>query len=112
MGDFTTGDRYWIEEEDQKKKKKRLTEVFFLSAKNRSSVAVIFNEEFLVSVSHQLALITSLPFVHTARRSYRLNGPVKSSDCWVGFASYLSARSCLNLIIYYSEDGEVVTRFP
>jgi hypothetical protein len=27
-----------------------------------------FNEEFLVSVSHQLALITSLPFVHTARR--------------------------------------------
>jgi hypothetical protein len=39
-----------------------------------------FNEEFLVSVSHQLALITSLPFVHTARRSYRLNGPVKCSD--------------------------------
>ena len=38
MGDFTTGDRYWIEEEDQ--------------------------------------------------------------------------TSCLNLIIYYSEDGEVVTRFP
>ena len=26
------------------------------------------NEEFPVSVSHQLALITSLPFVHTARR--------------------------------------------
>ena len=38
------------------------------------------NEEFLVSVSHQLALITSLPFVHTARRSYRLNGPVRTSD--------------------------------
>lgn len=32
MGDFTTGDRYWIEEDDQKKKKKRLTEVFFLSS--------------------------------------------------------------------------------
>ena len=60
---------------------------------------LILNEEFLVNASHQLALITSLPFVHTARRSYRLNGPVKSSDCWVGFASYLSARSCLNLII-------------
>ena len=29
---------------------------------------LIFNEEFLVSASHQLALITSLPFVHTARR--------------------------------------------
>ena len=31
---------------------------------------LIFNEEFLVSASHQLVLITSLPFVHTARRSY------------------------------------------
>ena len=48
---------------------------------------LIFNEEFLVSVSHQLALITSLPFVHTARRSYRLNGPVKSSDCWLGLGN-------------------------
>ena len=27
----------------------------------------ILNEEFLVSASHQLALIMSLPFVHTAR---------------------------------------------
>ncbi|KAG7529170.1 Reverse transcriptase RNA-dependent DNA polymerase [Arabidopsis suecica] len=33
-----------------------------------------------VSASHQLALTTSLPFVHTARRSYRLNDPVKCSD--------------------------------
>ncbi|KAL0745654.1 hypothetical protein Bca101_101844 [Brassica carinata] len=32
------------------------------------------------SASHQLALTTSLPFVHTARRSYRLNDPVKCSD--------------------------------
>ena len=38
------------------------------------------NEEFLVNASHQLALITSLPFVHTARRYYRLNGLVRSSD--------------------------------
>ena len=38
------------------------------------------NEEFLVSASHQLALITSLPFVHTARRYYRLNGLVRSPD--------------------------------
>ena len=30
---------------------------------------LIFNEEFLVSPSHQLELITSLLFVHTARRS-------------------------------------------
>jgi hypothetical protein len=38
------------------------------------------NEEFLVSASHQLALITSLPFVHTARRYYRLNGLVRTLD--------------------------------
>ena len=41
---------------------------------------LIFNQERLVSANHQFALITSLPFVHTARRSYRLNGPVKISD--------------------------------
>jgi hypothetical protein len=46
---------------------------------------LIFNEEFLVNVSHQLALITSLPFVHTARRSYRLNDPVRFSD-WANAA--------------------------
>ena len=39
-----------------------------------------FNEEFLVDASHQLASITSLPFVHTARRYYRLNGLVRPSD--------------------------------
>ena len=39
---------------------------------------LVFNEEFLVSVSHQLALITSLPFVHTAGRYYQLNGLVRS----------------------------------
>ncbi|WZZ14904.1 hypothetical protein YC2023_107993 [Brassica napus] len=41
---------------------------------------LVFNEEFLVSASHQLALTTSLPFVHTSRRSYRLNDPVKCLD--------------------------------
>ena len=41
---------------------------------------LILNEEFLVSVIHQIALNTSLPFVHTARRSYRLSGPVNNSD--------------------------------
>ena len=34
---------------------------------------LIFNEEFLVSASHRLVLITSLPVVHTGRRSYRLS---------------------------------------
>ena len=38
------------------------------------------NEEFPVSASHQLALITSLPFVHTARRYYRLDGLVRPLD--------------------------------
>ena len=42
---------------------------------------LIFNEEFLVSVCHQRTLITSLPFVHPARRSYRLNDPVRPPDC-------------------------------
>ncbi len=41
------------------------------------------NEECLVRASHQLALITSLPFVHTARRSYRLTAPVKLSESWI-----------------------------
>ena len=60
---------------------------------------LILNEEFLVSASHQLALITSLPFVHTARRSYRLDDPVNNSDC--GFARFpsSSAGSLVNLII-------------
>ncbi len=48
---------------------------------------LIFNEEFLVNASHQLALITSLPFVHTARRTYRLSGPVNTLDCdFCGFS--------------------------
>jgi hypothetical protein len=38
------------------------------------------NQECLVSACHHHVLITSLSFVHTARRSYRLNGPVRSLD--------------------------------
>ena len=49
-------------------------------AGDRALQLLLLNEEFLVSVSHQLALITSLPFVHTARRYYRLNGLVRSLD--------------------------------
>ena len=36
------------------------------------------NEEFPVSAIHHIALITSLPFVHTARRYYRLKVLVRS----------------------------------
>ena len=49
-------------------------------AGDRALQLLLFNEEFLVGVSHQLASITSLPFVHTARRYYRLNGLVRSPD--------------------------------
>ncbi len=38
------------------------------------------HEECLVSVIHQIALITSLPFVHTARRFNRLNVTVRTLD--------------------------------
>ena len=59
---------------------------------------LIFNEEFLVCMSHQLVLITSLPFVHTARRSYRLSDPVNNSDCsGVRFLNTV-VQSLVNLI--------------
>ena len=60
---------------------------------------LIFNEECLVSASHQLALITSLPFVHTARRSYRLNDPVNSLDFVAAPAMAVYGGNCVNLII-------------
>ena len=59
---------------------------------------LIFNEEFLVNVSHQLTLITSLPFVHTARRSYRLSDPVNNSDCSNVWIPNVAAESLVNLI--------------
>jgi hypothetical protein len=61
---------------------------------------LLFNEEFLVSASHQLALITSLPFVHTARRYYRLNDSVRLSD-WPRKSgnTHLGPESCPNLVI-------------
>ena len=40
------------------------------------------NEEFLVRTSHHLVLITSLPFVHTARRFNRLGDPANYMDCY------------------------------
>ena len=71
---------------------------------------LIFNEEFLVSASHQLVLIASLPFVHTARRSYRLSGPVNNLDwCFFRFSELSAGKSSEP---YHLEEGEVVTRFP
>ena len=59
---------------------------------------LIFNEEFLVSASHQLVLITSLPFVYTARRSYRLSVSVNNSDCSNVWIPNVAAESLVNLI--------------
>ena len=41
-----------------------------LRARNWGLQLFPMNEEFPVSVSHKLALIKSLPFVHTARRYF------------------------------------------
>ncbi len=71
---------------------------------------LISNEEFLVNASHQLALITSLPFVHTARRTYRLNGSVKISDCGLDAFGQLNCGKLFKP--HHLEEGEVVTRFP
>ena len=68
------------------------------------------NEEFLVNTSHQPVLITSLPFVHTARRTYRLNGPVKTRDCGLAPSLELDRENLSEP--YHLEEGEVVTRFP
>ena len=68
------------------------------------------NEEFLVCTSHQLVLITSLPFVHTARRCLRLSGPVNNSDRrLVWFAELGVGKSSKP---YHLEEAKVVTRFP
>ena len=69
------------------------------------------NEEFPVSASHQLALITSLPFVHTARRYYRVSVSSRSSD-WA-----LCGRKTAQTFGKFSkgkyfEEVKVVTRFP
>lgn len=71
---------------------------------------LILNEEFLVNASHQLALITSLPFVHTARRTYRLNDSVKLSDRGQDALGRLDRGKLFKP--HHLEEGEVVTRFP
>ena len=69
------------------------------------------NEEFPVSAGHQLALITSLPFVHTARRYYRLEVDERSRDRSFGC---LPVAGGIGNLIYrlVLEEVKVVTRFP
>ena len=57
------------------------------------------NEEFPVSAGHKLALIKSLPFVHTARRYYRLNGLVRPWDWGHTGQPVLTLRTWSNLVI-------------
>jgi hypothetical protein len=78
-------------------------------AGDRALQLLLFNEEFLVSVSHQLALITSLPFVHTARRYYRLNDLVNPSD-WFQCVTAHETEKLGKL--GHLEEVKVVTRFP
>ena len=79
-------------------------------AGDRALQFLLFNEEFLVSASHQLALITSLPFVHTARRYYRLNGLVRHRE-WP--AQRATSQLAANLVkLGHLEEVKVVTRFP
>ena len=78
-------------------------------AGDRALQLLLFNEEFLVSVSHQLALITSLPFVHTARRYYRLNGLVRPTDLGCGRKAASSEKP---VKLGHLEEVKVVTRFP
>ena len=51
------------------------------SCQGSGLVILPVNEEFPVSASHQLALIKSLPFVHTARHYYQSEALVRPSDC-------------------------------
>jgi hypothetical protein len=69
-------------------------------AGDRALQLLLFNEEFLVGASHQLVPTTSLPFVHTARRYYRLNGQVRLPD-WLKEVGndHPELESCPNLVI-------------
>ena len=70
------------------------------------------NEEFPVSAIHHIALITSLPFVHTARRYYRLNDLVRSSDrCAATFSDVADCAGKMTKLDHL-EEVKVVTRFP
>ena len=81
-------------------------------AGDRPLQLLVFNEEFLVSASHQLALITSLPFVHTARRYYRLSGSVRASDWTRSGVQAPAPLAEKTLELDRLEKVKVVTRFP
>ena len=81
-------------------------------AGDRALQLLLFNEECLVSACHQHALITSLPFVHTARRYYRLDVLVRSSDRLVQRPSWSPHCAGKMTKLEHLEEVKVVTRFP
>ena len=70
---------------------------------------LIFNEESLVCAVHQTAQNASLPFVHTARRTYRLDDPARSLEFCLFVVIQLNEIKLFKP--YRLEEGEVVTRF-
>ena len=80
-------------------------------AGDRALQLLLFNEECLVSACHQHALITSLPFVHTARRYYRLNGQVRPLDQPLDTGNRVTGDEKL-VRLGRLEEVKVVTRFP
>ena len=74
-------------------------------AGDRGLQLFVLNEEFLVGAGQQPAPTTSLPFVHTARRYYRLDGRVRR---WGG-ESILTLNTPKPV---HLEEVKVVTRFP
>ena len=82
----------------------------FIRGRDRGLQLFPVNQEFPVGASHKLASITSLPFVHTARRYYRLDVLVRHLD-WVRVVERLF---CLGKTFKLErlEEVKVVTRFP
>ena len=81
-----------------------------LRGRDRSLQLFSVNQEFPVSASHKLALITSLPFVHTARRYYRLDVLVRILD-WTAEGLRFRCRSGRSPNLERLEEVKVVTRF-
>ena len=70
------------------------------------------NEEFPVSAIHHIALITSLPFVHTARRYYRLEVLVRHLDLLARGWATAPGLAGKFVELKFLEEVKVVTRFP
>ena len=60
---------------------------------------LIFNEESLVCAVHQTAQNASLPFVHTARRTYRLDDPARCLElCCLELSGFLRRDKALQTL--------------